>query len=69
MRHDRTLTRSSRRPGLSKPYVTVPRSLADTVAATELKFDARTIVKLEESYRPVSKAPARPREAPRSAAI
>ncbi len=44
---------------LSKPYVTAPivgaskpHHLADAVAATELKLDARTIAKLEEPYRP-----------------
>ena len=42
---------------LSKPYVTSPiigaskpHHLADAVAATELKLDARTIAKLEEPY-------------------
>jgi 1-deoxyxylulose-5-phosphate synthase len=42
---------------LSKPYVTAPiigaskpHHLADAVAATELKLDARTIAKLEEPY-------------------
>jgi aryl-alcohol dehydrogenase-like predicted oxidoreductase len=44
---------------LSKPYVTAPiigaskpHHLADAVAATELKLDARTIAKLEEPYHP-----------------
>ncbi len=44
---------------LSKPYVTSPivgaskpHHLADAVAATELKLDARTIAKLEEPYQP-----------------
>ena len=44
---------------LSKPYVTAPiigaskpHHLADAIAATELKLDARTIAKLEEPYRP-----------------
>ncbi len=44
---------------LSKPYVTAPiigaskpHHLADAVAATELKLDARTIAKLEEPYQP-----------------
>ena len=44
---------------LSRPYVTSPiigaskpNHLADAVAATELKLDARTIVKLEEPYHP-----------------
>jgi aryl-alcohol dehydrogenase (NADP+) len=42
---------------LSKPFVTSPivgaskpHHLADAVAATELKLDARTIAKLEEPY-------------------
>ena len=42
---------------LSKPFVTAPiigaskpHHLADAVAATELKLDARTIAKLEEPY-------------------
>ena len=44
---------------MSKPYVTAPivgaskpHHLADAVAATELKLDARTIAKLEEPYHP-----------------
>jgi aryl-alcohol dehydrogenase-like predicted oxidoreductase len=44
---------------LSKPYVTAPivgaskpHHLADAVAATELKLDARIIAKLEELYQP-----------------
>ena len=44
---------------LSKPYVTAPivgaskpHHLADAIAATELKLDARTIAKLEEPYQP-----------------
>jgi aryl-alcohol dehydrogenase-like predicted oxidoreductase len=44
---------------LSKPYVTSPivgaskpHHLADALAATELKLDARTIAKLEEPYQP-----------------
>jgi 1-deoxyxylulose-5-phosphate synthase len=44
---------------LSKPFVTSPivgaskpHHLADAVAATELKLDARTIAKLEEPYHP-----------------
>jgi aryl-alcohol dehydrogenase-like predicted oxidoreductase len=52
--------RSSRSPRvLSKPYVTAPiigaskpNHLADAVAATGLKLDARTIAKLEEPYQP-----------------
>jgi 1-deoxyxylulose-5-phosphate synthase len=42
---------------LSKPFVTSPiigaskpHHLADAVAATKLKLDARTIAKLEEPY-------------------
>ena len=42
---------------LSKPFVTSPiigaskpHHLADAVAATELKLDARTIARLEEPY-------------------
>ena len=42
---------------LSKPFITSPiigaskpHHLADAVAATELKLDARTIAKLEEPY-------------------
>jgi 1-deoxyxylulose-5-phosphate synthase len=42
---------------LSKPFVTSPiicaskpHHLADAIAATELKLDARTIAKLEEPY-------------------
>jgi 1-deoxyxylulose-5-phosphate synthase len=44
---------------LSKPFITAPivgaskpHHLADAVAATELKLDARTIAKLEEPYHP-----------------
>jgi 1-deoxyxylulose-5-phosphate synthase len=44
---------------LSKPFVTAPiigaskpNHLADAVAATKLKLDARTIAKLEEPYQP-----------------
>jgi len=44
---------------LSKPFVTSPiigaskpHHLADAIAATELKLDARTIAKLEEPYHP-----------------
>jgi aryl-alcohol dehydrogenase-like predicted oxidoreductase len=44
---------------MSKPFVTSPiigaskpHHLADAVAATELKLDARTIAKLEEPYHP-----------------
>ncbi|MBV9290196.1 MAG: aldo/keto reductase [Hyphomicrobiales bacterium] len=46
---------------MSKPFVTAPivgaskpHHLADAVAATELKLDARTIAKLEEPYQPRS---------------
>jgi aryl-alcohol dehydrogenase-like predicted oxidoreductase len=44
---------------LAKPFITAPivgaskpHHLADAVAATELKLDARTIAKLEEPYHP-----------------